>query len=171
MIGLALAAAVATAGGDLPKFEFQGHTVGEALGPSNRGTVCVKQPPMITACAQRLSKVGDVPVTGFDLRFADDKLYEVMMSFGRKDYPAIREMLVGKYGEPAGETVEKVQTRIGASFDDHRVSWRFAEGDLKLVERAGELETSAILFTDAAARKRIEDAIAAAAQEKGRKAF
>jgi hypothetical protein len=180
----------------LPPFEFRGHMIGEPIEtnylnweykPNENGALeCFKDDFEIIHCndptvqtspdyrnhkthkTTHYRRLGDVSIEYLTYGFFDGKLALMTMEFENINYIKIREMTIGKFGEPKREKIEKTQNTMGASFDNLTSEWDFREGVLSLRQRANRIDTGMLKFTSTEADAEITKRMKQKNQEKGR---
>lgn len=168
--GIWAVASVAMAA-EAPAFEFRGHKIGEPIEVSfsNPKRQCTAAGVLVCQ-DMKTGKIGDTEVA-LAYTYYEGRLFGVGMTFPETNFVGIRDMLTGRYGEPATAVTEEMQTPLGAKYASAKITWRFAEGDLVLDQRFGSINKSGLVFSDAAATARLEAANKASRQAAGRGAF
>lgn len=162
-VALSLASTVALAEERaLPKFEFRGHQAGEAR--SCARSTCNGE----TTYNEFL---GEVRTKVISYVYEEDKLFAIAVLFNTSDFDQMREMLIGRYGEPNKSETGSIQTRAGVDYPTRTVSWLFSDGLLQLSERATRIDVAALNFIDVNAAEAQKLREAEAAREAGRRAF
>src|SRR5262249_25121635 len=91
-------------------------------------------------------RVGDVAVSSLRYKFYEGKLYTIEMRFHPNVHGNIRQMLIGKYGQPTNEAAQSIQNRLGATFENVVTDWTFNEGTLKLYKFDDRIDVGSLTF-------------------------
>lgn len=176
VFGLWAAASAALPAG-LPAFEFRGHKLGEAIDPiftegqTERQCRRASGGETLNCLDLQVSSVGDVPVEGIMYSYYQGRLYSVLMPFKNSSYPVLRQMLIGKYGQPTKESIETLQNGAGATIANDTAAWAFAEGALRIQSRTNRIDRGSLEFVNTAVNQQLAATLAAEAQAKGKDAF
>jgi hypothetical protein len=93
------------------------------------------------------------------------------MVFRANFFPKLREMLIGRYGNPTAEKVEQVQNRMGATFDNPVSEWQFREGTLLLERRYTDVNTGVLRFINPVVQSETQIRDQQKARMQGKRAF
>jgi|AGTN01.1.fsa_nt_gi hypothetical protein len=170
-----------------PEFEFRGRRIGDDINKafpkgdsrnycneqnSGIGIVSCNDPDVERNAYGYSSKyVGDVKIILLTYKFFDGALFSLDMGLGTGDFSNIRGMLIGKYGNPDREKMERVQNRLGAGFDNLVSEWEFKEGTLRLMMRFPDIETSWLEFDNPTVSQAIAERKKSLNMEKGKSVF
>jgi hypothetical protein len=160
----------------LPSFEFRGHKIGDVVPADckvntlSQKTICTDKTSIVGPSPFN-KLIGDVPIQVFDYDYYNGLLYDFIMSFHTNFSTKIRDMLIGKYGQPTNESLGKLQTVSGAEFDDITSEWKFVEGTLTLDSRRADINTGWLVFTNQTVNDQIKADQAAKDGAKGKSAF
>jgi len=89
--------------------------------------------------------IAGVQVRLMFLNFYDRTLHSMGISFAPEDFDQVVNALKEKYGE-AKLTTERFQNRMGATFENHTLTWRRPGETVKATQFLGSLDTSNIAF-------------------------
>jgi len=113
----------------------------------------------------------NAPTVFEEFTFRDDKFVMAKWTFETKDqYPAVRAILVGKYGEPTATTNHTVTNLNGAQLEDQLDTWTGPNVIVQLSRFSSDLKTGSATF---ASRIYYEELMKndKETKEKARKAF
>lgn len=129
---------------DLPSFEFRGHVIGEdaaaAFPDYQKADI---QPDCIAgllpteySCTDGTlegagadKKLGSIKVNNLSWKIFDGKVVGFEIGFHSAYYPDLKNMLIGKYGEPQRTALSDF---AGLDFPNAIDEWDFKQGNLKL---------------------------------------
>lgn len=76
-----------------------------------------------------------------DFRFVETdgvyRLYEISIAFYNSDFDKIKKALIGKYGEPTGQEVEKLRTEMGRIYPLTNLIWDNGVSKIRLANAEG----------------------------------
>ena len=77
------------------------------------------------------------------------------------DFDPLAAAMIEKFGQPKRDVNDRVQNRIGNTFDSRTIGWTFDSGAILMRQRAGKLDESATTFSstkalDAGAARRAD---------------
>jgi len=82
-------------------------------------------------CSQANKPVGDHSLT-INYGIIDGVVGRASFEFAAKDYEGIKQAFTAKYGSPTSVKQEPIKTRMGASYNNEIIEWKFKSGTLKL---------------------------------------
>ena len=120
--------------------------------------VCSSHPPGDT--------IAGVQLQSMMLGFHNDRLTSVVLVFDSKSFREVTGALREKYGAPSSEENDAVQNRAGATFDNRKLVWKNATGEIRASERFSKITQSTVQFFSIDYRQLFDDR--KAADQKGR---
>jgi hypothetical protein len=115
-------------------------------------------------CRDSKSPIGDVTcsaitpgetIAGVQLKtmllgFHNDRLTSIFLVFDHNSFRIVTDALREKYGPPNSEENDAVQNRAGATFDNKKLVWKNATGDMmRASERFSKITESSVGFYSA----------------------
>lgn len=91
---------------------------------------------------------GPAHVAGYQAEFADDKLGRAQVDFHVNWFARVHAAMVEKFGPPTSTSVSTVQNRMGATFESQTIVWRIPPGEVRLIQRYGDVDSSVAIFAD-----------------------
>jgi hypothetical protein len=79
------------------------------------------------------------------LRFYSDRLEAIGIFFDPKDFSSVTDALSQKYGAGAS-TTESIQNRMGATFENRKLTWRKGNAFVRAERYFGKLDTSMVTY-------------------------
>ena len=114
----------------LPRLEFRGHRLGEAIDTSSTA-VCDTLARGLVRCTAGLEKIGAASV-GIDYEYLDGRLNRITLDFEPVFFEELRDLLTVRYGKP-GQTKRAAFATVGGSHDmNETVTWSFSDAILQL---------------------------------------
>jgi hypothetical protein len=122
------------------------------------GVKASTSPPKLSFC--RMSGYADhILIAGFpidefeggSLIRSDGVVEGLLIKAKQRNYPAIKRILIERYGPPTKQSVGRVQNLAGASFTAETAMWVGRRLTLTLEERAGNVDDTVVFFNSNAA--------------------
>jgi hypothetical protein len=158
--GLLIAAAPALA--DAEKLGFKGVELGSSLAQvaSNPRFDCriVTTPIADLVCSLKPHEketIAGAPIDSLFYFYDQTRLTGITVNLNEKHFQPVVAALSEKFGPP-GLTTETLKNVKGAAFENRIYRWIRPEGSLQAQRYAGQLDKSAIRFTDDSAAQRIQ---------------
>jgi hypothetical protein len=134
----------------LPVFDFMGD---DTETPTTRttlnGSQCTRDGATLECNDHADPSMGGVTLDWLSLSYNDGLLFRAMGSLDSRRYMKLLEAFTAKFGEPV-MSVEKVQARSGASFDNTVATWPFRGGELRFLSIGTRVDKSLFLFVSTA---------------------
>src|SRR4051812_31758152 len=97
--------------------------------------------------------VGGVPCEMFIYQFVDKQLYQMTIMVKQDDFDQVVKAIAGKYGPPTSKEERTYQNGFGAKFTGEVSVWSNGVSEITAFERAGSVDTSALIFSHKALAK------------------
>lgn len=79
--------------------------------------------------------------------FSEDRLVSIYLTFSSEQFAGLAAAMVARFGQPDDETNEAVQNRMGATFDNRRLSWIRGDSSLRITKRTSKLDRGTVSLT------------------------
>ncbi len=127
-------------------------------------TDSLKNPSILTcrseAMASQLFRIGQTSAGEFIFTDKDGTIEEVSASFSTSSFEAVLAALIEKYGKPTSQESERVQNKIGTTFNSMSATWKLSDGTLVVRERSGKVDTMSLqIFTNKIVNSRKEESL------------
>jgi hypothetical protein len=96
-------------------------------------------------CRKALSYGGVMPMSIL-VRFKDDKLVSVYLTFDTDRFRDLSVAMVERFGKPEKDEPSVVQNRAGASFDNRKLTWERGDAILTVTMRSGKIDQGTVSF-------------------------
>lgn len=97
--------------------------------------------------------LGSAEINWIAAQFMDGRLQLIMGETTTANFRDLAHAFTTKYGEANQIEETEVQNRMGATFDNVTMRWRFSDGFLELIARQGQIDTSVFRFVPASSLK------------------
>jgi hypothetical protein len=106
----------------------------------------------IRSCMEHANQVtGYESVAGAGIRymrfqFYEGKLSSIYFSISSKTFDKASTALVDAYGKPTSDVTSMVSNRMGAQFENRRLTWSSTSGQISITRYVGDLDTSSVMY-------------------------
>jgi hypothetical protein len=104
-----------------------------------------------------LYRLGATSTGDFEFMTIDGVVEGVRASFTTTSFPAVVAAVKAKYGEPTETKNEEVRTRAGGKFPNTVMIWKEPEGELRVRERAGRIDTMELSISTSKLQAKLVD--------------
>jgi len=142
-------------------FDFKGVTVGQPATPQviqeRLGVKCVAGANALQVCNGVVTLAG----TASDMNLvigADGVVQRISLPFASDGFDTVERATNEKFGPPKSITHEKVQNRMGATFDNVSYTWKATGGvEVLLSKYVGRVDSSLLYFSTTTDRELLEN--------------
>jgi hypothetical protein len=139
---------------------------GGKVPPQFSGTIGMTDPDCYRQNIRASLFGATLPISYF-VTLRDGAIDSVTIRFDSSSFGMIAGGLIEKYGPPSRDVTERVQNRMGATFDDRTVEWNRPDGQIRARERAGSVDTSTVEMSSSAAVARVREGITVRTSPRG----
>jgi hypothetical protein len=91
-------------------------------------------------------RYGGITPSLMTMKFRNDKLVEVRLSFGSMQFEALAAAMTERFGQPTEVKNEAVQNRLGATFDNRILLWTRGDAILRITKRWSTVDDGSMHF-------------------------
>lgn len=126
-------------------------------------TICIAGPgpvPSIDAKYRQVNGAPDlgVPIWGTSVLLHDGRVRAFVFTAHERNWPALRSLLVERYGKPHRTELRRLSTTGGGVFDSEVLLWRGKRTEIEAHQRAGMVTEAGVSITDVALQRQHEAA-------------
>jgi hypothetical protein len=153
-------------------FDFKGIALGSDISviENNPKFSChnINDPIADQTCALEYGEtIAGTLVNKLMLYYYDGKLHTILIKFDATNFSQVAEALKEKYGGGNSKS-ERVQNRMGETFENRIVTWRKPGQILEATQFSGKLDTSSVMYRGDFALKEFNRRTGSTAKEKAK---
>lgn len=106
-----------------------------------------------------LDSIAGAPVVLWLVSFQGPEVARVLANLDTKHFARVVAAITEKYGEPAKRSTGTVQNRMGATFDQHEITWSRDGRVLTVTRRASKLSEMRVFLTSEDKLRELDDTL------------